>query len=495
MDIIAIAPASPSNGSSAPGSTSGAASQDGAFSLLFNEAVAATGKQPRSGGSKDGGHATAKPAAPDTPTPISDQQDLEALEAFLADLSPEQLFSLAASPDVGPNLRALLLSSLAARTGQQPAFFLNTLSFATSQAAGPLAAGMGSPAMGNTVIDPSLLSFTVEPGSVALAPRDNGQGAAEMLAHLQRLIAQNNDRVQITASFQPSHRGESPGYLNGPLVVQAGDATAASSSATAAQAAGIAETAVRPLAETAPAPLRQESVGGDGISRVSLGQQPVSEQKSESGGQQQTGQQQTAQQQNSAAAPASTTLSQPLGDQSGSTLFTAQFQEASQAVDAARSTTPNSFVTTYSHIQENDVLQQIVQRFTLQNQLHNSRLSLKLHPAELGELKIDVTVKDDALKAHIYAQTRQAQEIIDKHLPRLKAILEEHGMRVDDLLVTFSADTLDPQSDQTGSRFSEQMAEFSSPRRERGDDLFHHSFEEQQRDGSETEPSGVNLTV
>jgi hypothetical protein len=123
MNIIAIAPASPSNGSSAPGSTSGAASQDGAFSLLFNEAVAATGKQLRSGGSKDGGHATATTAAPDTPTPISDQQDLEALEAFLADLSPEQLFSLAASPDVGPNLRALLLSSLAARTGQQPAFF------------------------------------------------------------------------------------------------------------------------------------------------------------------------------------------------------------------------------------------------------------------------------------------------------------------------------------------------------------------------------------
>ncbi|BDD87335.1 flagellar hook-length control protein FliK [Desulfofustis limnaeus] len=486
MDIIAIAPASPSNGSSAPTSTSGAASQDGAFSLLFNEAVAATSKLPRSGQPKDGGHATATTAAPDSPAPVADQQDLEALQAFLADLSPEQLFSLAASPDVGPNLRALLLSTLAGRTGQQPAFFLNTMTFAAGQAAGPLADGLGNPIMGNTVIDPSLLSFTVEPGSVALAPRGNGQSAAEMLAHLQRLISQNNDRVQITASFQPTHRGETPGYLSGPLVVQAGEATAAAT----AQPAGTVEPALRPIAETAPAPLRQESVGNDGSPRVSVVPQPGSEQSSESGGRQQA-----SQQQNSAAAPASLTLSQPLSDQSATALFTAQFQEASQAVDGARGTTPNTLVNTYSHIQENDVLQQIVQRFTLQNQLHNSRLSLKLHPAELGELKIDVTVKDDALKAHIYAQTRQAQEILDKHLPRLKAILEEHGMRVDDLLVTFSADTLDPQSGQTGSRFSEQMAEFTSPRREQGDNLFHHSFEEQQRDGSETEPSGVNLTV
>jgi flagellar hook-length control protein FliK len=125
-------------------------------------------------------------------------------------------------------------------------------------------------------------------------------------------------------------------------------------------------------------------------------------------------------------------------------------------------------------------------------------MNLKLHPAELGELKISLVVKEDSLKANIYAQTRQAQEIIEKHLPRLKTILEEQGLVVEDLLVTLESDFLEDSTSQQSQSFAQQMSEFERGHGGRRDStLFHQSLEDLPA-GAEPGPlqsSGVNLTV
>jgi flagellar hook-length control protein FliK len=58
---------------------------------------------------------------------------------------------------------------------------------------------------------------------------------------------------------------------------------------------------------------------------------------------------------------------------------------------------------------------------------------MKLHPAELGDLKIDVQLKDGSINANILAQSQQVQEILEKNMPRLKALMEEQGLVVSDI--------------------------------------------------------------
>ncbi len=45
-------------------------------------------------------------------------------------------------------------------------------------------------------------------------------------------------------------------------------------------------------------------------------------------------------------------------------------------------------------VHEHEVMQQLAERFRLSSKNIDSRINLKLHPAELGELKIDLTLKD-----------------------------------------------------------------------------------------------------
>jgi len=69
-------------------------------------------------------------------------------------------------------------------------------------------------------------------------------------------------------------------------------------------------------------------------------------------------------------------------------------------------------------------------------------MHIKLHPAELGELKIDLTVKEGSIRANVVAQSQHVQEIIEKNLAKLKAVLEEQGFSVDEILVTSQSDSV-----------------------------------------------------
>jgi flagellar hook-length control protein FliK len=120
-------------------------------------------------------------------------------------------------------------------------------------------------------------------------------------------------------------------------------------------------------------------------------------------------------------------------------------------------------------------------------------MSLKLHPAELGELKIDVVVKQETLKATIFAQTQQAHDIIDKNLPRLKAILQEQGLTVDELFVSFESDSIENFDKQNNNLFQQQLNDFQQQNSSDAS-IAEQSFEESiQAAGQET--LGVNLTV
>lgn len=106
-------------------------------------------------------------------------------------------------------------------------------------------------------------------------------------------------------------------------------------------------------------------------------------------------------------------------------------------------------------VNEDNVVQQVVERFQINTRVNETKLHLKLHPAELGELKIDLTLKDGSIKAHVVAQSQQVQEIIEKNMIKLRNTLEDQGFLIEEILVTSESDSV-PEFDLFDQQLSQQ---------------------------------------
>jgi flagellar hook-length control protein FliK len=93
-------------------------------------------------------------------------------------------------------------------------------------------------------------------------------------------------------------------------------------------------------------------------------------------------------------------------------------------------------------VHEDDVVQQLIERFQISGKMGDTKINIKLNPAELGELKIDISVKDGSIKAHVVAQSQYALDIIDKNLSKLRAVLEDQGFVIDEISVTSESESV-----------------------------------------------------
>ncbi len=84
------------------------------------------------------------------------------------------------------------------------------------------------------------------------------------------------------------------------------------------------------------------------------------------------------------------------------------------------------------------VVDQMISHFSVNNRLESGTVNLKLHPQELGELRMELKITQDNIKAHFIAQTPQAQEMITQHLPRLREALEQQGLHLQQVEVTIA---------------------------------------------------------
>jgi len=196
--------------------------------------------------------------------------------------------------------------------------------------------------------------------------------------------------------------------------------------------------------------------------------------------------------QQQAATVVQNSSSLPADQSAGNGAFSSQFHDIGSpqiAETAKTSATPSPHL---SLVRDHEIINQLVERFTSQTRLQTSRLSLQLHPAELGEVKIDVIVKGDVLKANIYAQTHQAGELIDRNIARLREILQDQGLSVSDLVVSFKSDTIDDYSSQHGQLYQDQARYSKQPDKPTSTSLFET---EGPLVADQNDPSGVNLTI
>ena len=90
---------------------------------------------------------------------------------------------------------------------------------------------------------------------------------------------------------------------------------------------------------------------------------------------------------------------------------------------------------TGQQLPETQLVDQVVSHLAAGNNGETSRMLLRLNPAELGTLRIELTMEGDKLRAQLHAQTQQVQEVLDRHLPQLRDALQMQGLKIDSFRV------------------------------------------------------------
>ena len=145
-------------------------------------------------------------------------------------------------------------------------------------------------------------------------------------------------------------------------------------------------------------------------------------------------------------------------------------------------------------VPEKEILNNLIQRFSVNPRLQTSKLTMRLHPVELGALKIDILVKGDSIKTNIVAQSQQVLETLEKQMPRLRAVLQEQGFTVDSFVISLDSDGGN-QKELFQEQFSSSQQEFTSGKSLTQDNDSFDILLDSQKETNETHvgTSGVNL--
>lgn len=147
-----------------------------------------------------------------------------------------------------------------------------------------------------------------------------------------------------------------------------------------------------------------------------------------------------------------------VGQESQSLIFAHQ-QASASLVASTDSTSSTAFsllrLPSGLSVPSGTIVDQMIAHFSVNRQMESSSVNLKLHPQELGEVRMEIKIHQDNIKAHIIAQNPQAEEMINRHLPRLREALEQQGLHLQQIDVTVAT-----QDNNSGKeRFQEQAGQ------------------------------------
>jgi flagellar hook-length control protein FliK len=86
-------------------------------------------------------------------------------------------------------------------------------------------------------------------------------------------------------------------------------------------------------------------------------------------------------------------------------------------------------------VAESQIFDQVVTRMSGSFNGESGKMVLRLQPAELGSLKLELIVEGDKVRASLLAQTQQVQEVLERNLPQLRNALAEQGLKIDQFQV------------------------------------------------------------
>ena len=83
-------------------------------------------------------------------------------------------------------------------------------------------------------------------------------------------------------------------------------------------------------------------------------------------------------------------------------------------------------------------VERVAQAFNAQA-AENRAIRMKLHPEELGEIKLEMTVRDGTMHARIETETREARNLLMDNLPALRERLATHNIKVEQFDIDYNA--------------------------------------------------------
>ncbi len=137
--------------------------------------------------------------------------------------------------------------------------------------------------------------------------------------------------------------------------------------------------------------------------------------------------------------------------------------------DAAKAMPQNPVVQLPSgqQVAESQIFDQVVSHLSGSANGESGRMVLRLQPAELGSLKLDLAIEGDKISANIHAQSQQVREVLERHLPQLRNALAEQGLKVEQFQVSVEHsgqqgqhDNLSRQQQQFGQSQQQQHSRF-----------------------------------
>lgn len=147
-------------------------------------------------------------------------------------------------------------------------------------------------------------------------------------------------------------------------------------------------------------------------------------------------------------------------------------------------------------IPERELVDNLIQRFNVNPRLQTSKLTMQLHPAELGQIKIDILVKGDSISANIVANSQQVMETMEKNVHRLRAVLEDQGFTIDAFQIVMD-DNGGKQSELFQEQFNSKQQEYEFTKSSARESESFDNILDLQGDnfGTTLDDNGVNVTI
>ncbi len=124
--------------------------------------------------------------------------------------------------------------------------------------------------------------------------------------------------------------------------------------------------------------------------------------------------------------------------QQGQHNLQSQGQAPVQGVDVNRAMPQTQIIQLASgqQVAESQIFDQVVTQLSGSVNGESGRMVLRLQPAELGSLKLEIMIEGDRVRANFHAQSQQVQEVLERNLPQLRNALAEQGLKIDQFQVT-----------------------------------------------------------
>jgi len=137
-----------------------------------------------------------------------------------------------------------------------------------------------------------------------------------------------------------------------------------------------------------------------------------------------------------AEAPSSTGADKPADSGTGMQFSSAQVSGSSTPAPSRPDGGAQLRLPSGQVVAEAEVVDQVIGRFSYSRAGESSTMKMNLYPEELGQVKVELVFEKEGLRIHLQAQSQQVQEVLERHLPRLREAFEQQNVRLDSLQVS-----------------------------------------------------------